>query len=384
MAEYGEKQRNQLSKVISRKEPKNVHLQRFADNRPQTDSPMNLIHSISIVQKMENGSLSPIQFGKDKKKRSKINPNRKKGPKSRRPTGPPSVGSKLLTMDIEIESDEGIAYKIMSTEGSSNTNVFEEKYDKPELFWRGDNRGPDEVFKTGFTTKNERDGKTKPGKNQIIWREGGATDDILPASAVCLAKDIRGSAFFPLTGEPNFYIYAVAKTNVVNTFEAQKMNEKSETEQSDFKRKERYVYDPEYSDEKNASAVWQFKEYAAHRVKPTEMLACFEVERRTIVPPQEGEDVAIAGIQFRLKYVEDAPIHRLSNPCQKELKKDLYKLLKEAKRIAEGYADFYPENDKFLSYMGIVAPLRENDPPTRLGEAKEKMKQIQPIVVEDE
>lgn len=46
MAEYGGKQRNQLSKVTSSSESKDVQLKRFIDNRPQAVSQMNLIRSI--------------------------------------------------------------------------------------------------------------------------------------------------------------------------------------------------------------------------------------------------------------------------------------------------------------------------------------------------
>lgn len=56
MAEYGGKQRNQLSKVINRSESKDIQLQRFADNRPRTDSQLNLIHSI---QKKPNNTGLP-------------------------------------------------------------------------------------------------------------------------------------------------------------------------------------------------------------------------------------------------------------------------------------------------------------------------------------
>lgn len=56
MAEYGGKQRNQLSKAISSSESQDVQLQRFADNRPQTNSQLNLIHSI---QKKSNNTGLP-------------------------------------------------------------------------------------------------------------------------------------------------------------------------------------------------------------------------------------------------------------------------------------------------------------------------------------
>lgn len=56
MAEYGGKQRKQLSKVIGNSESKDVQLKRFIDNRPQAASQMNLIRSI---QKKPNNTGLP-------------------------------------------------------------------------------------------------------------------------------------------------------------------------------------------------------------------------------------------------------------------------------------------------------------------------------------
>lgn len=56
MAEYGGKQRNQLSKVTGSSESKDVQLKRFIDNRPQAVSQMNLIRSI---QKKPNNTGLP-------------------------------------------------------------------------------------------------------------------------------------------------------------------------------------------------------------------------------------------------------------------------------------------------------------------------------------
>lgn len=56
MAEYGGKQRNQLSKVTGSSESKDVQLKRFIDNRPQAVSQMNFIRSI---QKKPNNTGLP-------------------------------------------------------------------------------------------------------------------------------------------------------------------------------------------------------------------------------------------------------------------------------------------------------------------------------------
>lgn len=272
-----------------------------------------------------------------------------------------------------------VSYHVIAQEGGEPT-VYEEEYDTPQIFWRGDTRGPSEVFQTGFTTSHERQGTVKKGANRIIWRGGGELDDILPASAVCMAKDIRGGSFFPLTGEQQFYLYAVGKTRVVNTFKAQKHAEAAQTGEADFRREERYQYDPDYQDDESASAVWQFQEYAAHRVESNEILAAFKVFRRTLVPAGAGASVAIAGVQFRLEFDKFGPV---GNIREKKLKKQMSALADQAKSMAAEYGEFYPDQEQFLSYMGLVRPKNPQSPPQNLAEARDKVRHVQPIVVQE-
>lgn len=279
------------------------------------------------------------------------------------------------------EGDEDSEY-VIAREGEADLSPYEEEYETPRLFWRGDNRPPSQVMETGFTTTNEREGRVNEGENRIIWRNGGGLDDILPASAICLAKDIRGSAFFPLTGATSFYLYAVGKTRVVNTFKAQRDVEAQETGANDLKA-ERYAYDPAYADAGNASAVWQFQEYAAHRVEPMEILGAFKVARRTLIPPYQADggaaNVAIGGIQFRLEFLEYGPVDRHKSKTYQTMMRGL---MKEARETAEKYTSFYPEEDKFLSYMGIVTPRDRYHPPETLEEAPGKVRQEQAVVME--
>lgn len=282
--------------------------------------------------------------------------------------------------DGEAASDAGeeeATNYVMATEGAKSP--YEESYTTPKIFWRGDDRAPDAVFATGFTTTNERNHVTLPGANKIIWRDGGGLDDVLPASAVCLAKDIRGSAFFPLTGAANFYIYAVAKLTVVSTFKAQQEVEQHATRTNKFRRPERYQYDPAYENGDDASAVWQFKEHAAHRVESTEMLAAFRVERQTLIPPYGDESVAIGGIRFRLSFDAAAPIPDAFPKKKKQLQR---KLINDAKSVAGQFAHYYPADNQFLSYMGTVKRRDGAEAPTTLENAKDRVDQVQPVVAQ--
>ena len=331
----------------------------------------------TVLPVVANGPVAVIQRGK---KGGSKKQNKGRSPKSRQQIGPSRPGKVMESAD-EFNEDDGVSHYVIAEEGAE-LGKYEEEYESPVLFWRGDDRGPDAVFETGFTTKRERDKEVKGGANKIIWRSGGSTDDILPASAVCLAKDVRGSAFFPLTGAPAFYMYAVGKTRAVNTFKAQQRAEQAETGSHDFRQEGRYGYDPEYSESDKASAVWQFQEYAAHRVRSDEILACFEVTRRTLVTPNGNDNVAIAGIQFKLKFVKHGPIYDVRR-TNKALFKQLTALQEKAKSESAKYENYYPDKQKFLSYMGIVAPKDSDDMPQNLGEAKSKVKQIQPIVVQE-
>jgi hypothetical protein len=322
-----------------------------------------------------------VQLGKDKKKRiAKSEAKAKKKSVKKKDRGVPRGPEGKMKAETQwpAQGNDHSVY-VMADEESATLAAYEEEYDAPELFWRGDTRPPAQVFATGFTTNNERAGVVDKGANRIIWRSGGDTDDILPASAVCMAKDIRGGSFFPLTGASTFYLYAVGKTRIVNTFKAQQDSEADATGSSEFRRDERYGYDPEYTDGDEASAVWQFQEYAAHRVETTEIAAAFEVSRKTLVPPGAGADVAIAGVQFRLKFHSNGPIGTIKS---KGLRKQMGAVAKEAREVAAKYEDWYPDEESFLSYMGIVKPRSQGRMPATMAEAPEMVRQTQAVVVQ--
>lgn len=262
-------------------------------------------------------------------------------------------------------SEEDATYYTMSAQDQFGGNPYDITYANPELFWRGDTRDSDAVFGTGFLPRNELD---KPlgdrGHNIITWRDGGGLDDILPASAVCLAKDIRGGTFFPLSEAGFFYLYAVAQTQVVSTFNAQKDVEEEETHSRELN-PERFKYDPAYEDCDNAAAIWQFQEYASHQVENTQVLACYKVEKNTLIPTHGDESVSIAGIRFKLTLEKENPL------CTSVLA--LQPLYTELRAIAAKYSDFYPASDReYLSYMGLVRLKDGVDRPGSLDEAGER------------
>lgn len=276
--------------------------------------------------------------------------------------------------------EEGALYYTMSAQDNFGDKPYDITYDTPQLFWRGDTRDSAAVFSTGFLPRNELDkAPGDRGHNIITWRDGGGLDDILPASAVCLAKDIRGGAFFPLSEAGSFYLYAVAQTQVVRTVEAQKDVEEAETHSRELN-PERFKYDPAYEDCNKASAIWQFQEYASHQVENTQVLACYKVEKHTLILPHDEESVSIAGIRFKLTAEQENPLC-ISDPA-------LAPLYTELRAIAAKYSDFYPASDReYLSYMGLVKLKDGVDSPTSLEEAGERddstelvrMEQLDPL-----
>ncbi|MGH6668673.1 hypothetical protein R3O55_012935 [Bacteroides hominis] len=252
------------------------------------------------------------------------------------------LGKKILKENIPSDV-KGELYYVMSKEEQFGRGQYDESYTIPQLFWRGDTREPDTVFDTGFTTQYERSNKTRSNYNHILWRD--ELDDLVPESAVCLARDFRGSAFFPLdTKLPDkCFIYAIAATQAVNTYKAQQKVDEMENR---ILGPEHYKYDPKYENDADdsASAIWQFQEYAVHRVEKSKILGCFKLQREFLDPTN-----LIAGIQFQLE------LPFIPNPNASNYES----LSPEIKMISDVYAQLYPSPERYLSYMGIVTICQE-------------------------
>jgi hypothetical protein len=234
------------------------------------------------------------------------------------------------------------------------------------VFWRGDTRGPGQVFQTGFSSRYVRDGKGR----EIVWRAG--VDDIVPASAVCLARDIRGAAFFPYPEldddaiADSHYLYALVVPFAACTHAMQKVVERVETGANDWRDPARFAYDPTWDDSDNTSCVWQFAEYAVHEVKPWQILASWKMDRMYLVKDTDDER-GQAGIRFRL------------HGEQRNLACNRPGALASAQVIARAYYREYPRKyPHFLSYWGIVEAMKI--PAASKAEAARTARQLQPLV----
>jgi hypothetical protein len=265
------------------------------------------------------------------------------------------------------DSEEGPFLKVTGGE------FYEGRYDVQTnnvVFWRGDARAPDEVFTTGFSSRYVREKKAR----EIVWRAG--VDDIVPASAVCLARDIRGAAFFPYP-DPNSvnivdtnYLYAISVPFAACTFKIQKVVEQVETGADDWRDATRFTYDPEWSTYENASCVWQFAEYAVHEVRKWQVLAGWKCTRQILIKERNDERVQ-GGIRFKLSN------YRANNATTNVTAQQT------AQAIADNYFVEYPRRyPEFLSYWGVVEAMMV--PPPNAATAKRTARQLRSIVVADD
>ena len=258
----------------------------------------------------------------------------------------------LQAVDPAWNIDEGL---ILST--GSMRGRFDESQGET-VFWRGDNRSPKEVFKTGFSAAAYRD-TTNPGyKGSVIWRY--SDDDILHPSGVTLARDVRGAAFFPFTDGTTtgnsafeFYLYAVNPTWTASTYRAQQIADAVETGEmrgsvapgADAwrKHKERWSYDPGEADHGAASCVWQFQEHVTLVVAPENIIGGWSASRTMLVTA--GTDCRErAGIRFTIN----------ANGAKRNPKAD-EELFAKAKAIVDPYDQPYPKRyGRWLSFQGIV------------------------------
>lgn len=279
-----------------------------------------------------------------------------------------AVGAKKDDASYRV-SGKGIA---LSREGKKGK--FDEDYPGGKLFWRADTRPPNQVLKTGFSPKVERDmGKQSGKKNTIVFRTGD--DDIVPATGVSIARDIRGAAFFPFSTlekpnekrEERAYLYAVNVKSSTSTYRAQKAVDRGETASRQWRDPARHTYDPKEVNSEHATSVWPFMEHAAHRIKPDEIVGSWRLHRsRLVAPEQTGDDVK-AGMRFRLG--------------QKNLisgrKKD--PRTAEAQHYVKSYGQTYPKQpSQFLSYQGIVEK-RGKAPIKTAGDAEVHARQLDPF-----
>jgi len=251
----------------------------------------------------------------------------------------------------------------LSAEGS--VGPYDDTFPGGEIFWRGDDRPPSRVHSTGFSAKVTRDlGRQS---NVIIYRTGA--DDIVPASGVCIAKDIRGGAFFPFSRGPA-YLYAVVMDSAANTFRAQRKADRVESGRADWRIPERFVYDPNEEDADEASTVWEYREHVTHRIEAAQIVGAWELRRELLVSEGKGEEIK-AGMRFALVGTNVWP-RSWSSPRAVTRRE-------KAELVASAYKMTYPrEPGHYLSYQGIVRKIKAGSPRS-MSDARDWVAQVDAI-----
>lgn len=272
---------------------------------------------------------------------------------------------------------------MLSREGESSP--FDEDFgDTGTIMWRADTRAPGKVLRTGFTTKEERDSGPRseteggePTGNEIVYRTG--TEDIVPATGVCLARDVRGACFFPFeaeehdedTGQEGGYLYAIRTRQAVNTFKAQQQAERGQTQGADWRDPKRFQYDPTEEHDEDASAVWPYAEYVTHRVDPEDIVGAYHFTRDRLVNPNTPRVEPKSGMGFSIGSDNLVPgKKRRHHPSI---------LLDEANDTVRSYGERYPKNpDQYLSYQGTVRKTGKGHPRSET-EAAQTAEQVNPF-----
>lgn len=189
--------------------------------------------------------------------------------------------------------------------------------------WRGDDRDPDSMMTAGFSP---RVSTTTP-----IWRPQEAFKDVDLDTTVCVARDIRGSAFFPLSKPVKFsWAYCVLIREGWNTYYLQK---KLAEDQNILPTTAAYN-----------KTVWMFHEKCVSRIEPKDIVIAIQLERRIF----DGND-PLSGIQFRLNTASG----RTNFIAMSKLEPAQKKLMSET--ISQFAKGWYPaKSNEWLTYDGIV------------------------------
>ncbi len=209
-------------------------------------------------------------------------------------------------------------------EGEFNTHVAKNWVGIKQIGWRGDDRDPDTMMKDGFSP---RVSATAP-----IWRPQEAFKDVDLDTTVCVARDIRGSAFFPLS-KPVTYSWAYCVLIKVgwNTYYLQKRLAEERGQAPN---------DPAYK-----KTVWMFHEKCVSRIAPQDIVFAVQLPRRIF----DGVD-PLSGVQFRLNSAAARTNFRALTSLEAE----------QRKKMEETYSEFsrgwYPAApNQWLTYDGVVS-----------------------------
>ncbi|MEN9581910.1 MAG: hypothetical protein RJA70_4919 [Pseudomonadota bacterium] len=246
------------------------------------------------------------------------------------------------------DNDVVLSRDVLSSQGS-----FDSQLDGGTIFWRGERIGPTELnqytkksaSKIGLYSENYWERRDP----NLIFRF--SEDDVVHASAVCIARDVRGAAFFPMGTESLTYVYAVSPQAATCTFTAQKIVDAVERgvslpsiNHSDWKTARAWKYDPMQEDHENMSCVWQFEEWALPHIPKKDIVGCWEVERKVLVSSQGGGEAQLsqAGIKFkfRTKNIWFGTKHEQFDAAAK---------------VVDAFSKWYPSKpNAWLSYQGLI------------------------------
>jgi hypothetical protein len=193
-----------------------------------------------------------------------------------------------------------------------------------KIGWRGDDRTPETIVGANF---NGTGFEPRKKTSAPIWRTDESKLDVDCDTTICVAVDIRGCAFFPLSKPVrNTWVYCVILSEGWNTHYLQ---------QKVATQKNLSPGTKDFNDK-----VWLFNERCVSQAKPTEIACAVQLERDI----RDGKD-PLSGVRFRLGEVRRYPaFNMLTTPMLIKLQNDLAK-----------YARMYPANPKkWLTYQGEV------------------------------
>jgi hypothetical protein len=225
-----------------------------------------------------------------------------------------SYYDQTLLMDVDAASPFRSEY---------TTNVKRAWTGVDRVGWRGDDRKPETIVGsncdgTGFAPRKRSEAP--------IWRTDESKLDVDTDTTVCVAVDIRGCAFFPLSKPvKNTWVYCILLGEGWNTYYLQTKiaaDKKLTAGSKEFNNK-----------------VWLFNERCVSSAKPSEIACAIQLEREI----RDGKD-PLTGVRFRLGEVRRYDAFRSLNASL---------LIKIQNSIAK-YANWYPAAPKWLTYQGEV------------------------------
>lgn len=223
-----------------------------------------------------------------------------------------------------VQSMAPAANAAQSVRDTYNRHIRKQWVGVKQIGWRGDDREPNVMMRAGF---EPRVSTTTP-----VWRPQEGMEDVDLDTTVCVARDIRGCAFFPLSKPiPATWAYCVRIRVGWNTYYVQKelAREKgiTDTTSAAYRKK-----------------VWLFHEKCVSKIEPEDILLAIRLERKIF----DGRS-PLSGIKFTIK----DGTGRLNMDSFASLSPDQQH---EVERVLSPYlGSWYPQApNEWLTYDGVV------------------------------